>query len=121
MACIAWSRRHFPLTPLANMMLTLGIALMLVGAHYTYAGMPWFSALRDGFQLSRNHFDRFGHFFQGAVPAIVLRELLVRRLAIRPGVALQLVAALMCLGLSAGWELIEWAAVVVAGGQPTPT
>jgi len=118
MAGLAWTCRHWPLTPLSNRLVAAGAALMLIGAHYTYSGMPLFSLLRDSLELSRNHFDRFGHLFQGAVPAIVLRELLIRRRVVNSSAWLFALVAGFCLALSATWEMVEWIAVVAAGGAP---
>lgn len=118
MGWIWWSRRHWPMTPLSNILISVGAALMLIGAHYTYARMPLFSLLRDSLELSRNHFDRFGHFFQGVVPAIVLREVLIRRCRFSPSAWLSLIVAGLCVALAAGWEVVEWVAVVIAGGTP---
>ena len=113
-----WSLKHWPMTRLSYALLASGVALMLVGAHYTYAGMPVFNDLRESLALSRNHFDRFGHFFQGFVPAIVLREIILRNSAMGSGRLVNAIVVFMCLGISAGWELIEWLAVVLLGGRP---
>jgi putative membrane protein len=118
MGAIWWSRRHWPMTSLSNILIAVGAALMLIGAHYTYARMPLFSLLRDSLALSRNHFDRFGHFFQGAVPAIVLREVLIRRHLVTPSAWLSVKVVGLCVVLSVGWEIVEWVAVVIAGGTP---
>ena len=118
MIAALWSLKNWPMTRLSYALLAFGVALMLIGAHYTYAGMPVFNDLRESFAMSRNHFDRFGHFFQGFVPAIVLREIVLRHSAMGSGRLISAVVVFMCLGISAGWELIEWLAVVVLGGRP---
>lgn len=115
---LAWTCRYWPLTPLSNSLVAAGTALMLIGAHYTYSGMPLFSLLRDSLELSRNHFDRFGHLFQGAVPAIVLREMLIRRHVVSSSAWLFVLVIGFCLALSAAWEIVEWIAVAAAGGTP---
>ena len=79
------TRRAFPFTPLAYTLMALHASILVVGGHYTYAEMPLFDWLRDAFDLSRNHYDRLGHVAQGFVPAIVAREILLRRSPLRPG------------------------------------
>ena len=75
---LIWTRRSFPLTPLLYRLLFLHALILALGGHYTYAQVPlgfWFQDLLD---LSRNHYDRLGHVAQGFVPAILVRELLIR-------------------------------------------
>ena len=109
------TRRPFPLTGLAYALIWIHCVILLVGAHYTYAEVPAFNWLRDTFDLSRNHYDRVGHFAQGFVPAIVARELLIRLTPLRPGGWLFAIVTLSCLGISAAYELIEWAAAAATG------
>lgn len=112
---LAATYSRFPLTPLAYALIWVHCLILLVGAHYTYAEVPPFNWLRDFFDLGRNHYDRVGHFAQGFVPAIVARELLLRTSPLRPGRWLFVIVALSCLGISAAYELIEWAAAAVSG------
>ena len=107
--------RRFPFTPLAYALIWIHGVILLIGAHYTYAEVPAFNWLRDGLDLSRNHYDRVGHFAQGFVPAIVVRELLVRLTPLRPDGWLFAIVALSCLGISAAYELVEWAAAAATG------
>ncbi|HAD25195.1 MAG TPA: DUF2238 domain-containing protein, partial [Alphaproteobacteria bacterium] len=69
---------RFRFTDLVYILIALHAVLLLVGAHYTYSRMPLFNHLSDMLDLGRNHYDRLGHIFQGFVPAIVARELLLR-------------------------------------------
>ena len=108
------TRRRFPLTLLAYTLVAIHAAILLVGAHYTYAEVPLFNWLRDEFSLSRNHYDRVGHFAQGAVPAMVIRELLLRTSPLRPGKWLAAIIVFSCLGISGLYEVIEWAAAVLS-------
>ncbi|MFC7439729.1 DUF2238 domain-containing protein [Laceyella putida] len=73
------THRRFPFTPITYFFVWVGAIIMLLGAHYTYGNMPLFDQLKDAWHLSRNHFDRFGHFFQGVVPYLMLREIVVRK------------------------------------------
>src|SRR5262245_35647854 len=70
--------RRFPLTPMLYILIALHMALLIVGGHYTYAEVPIGKWAQETFHLSRNHYDRLGHFVQGFVPAIIAREVLLR-------------------------------------------
>lgn len=112
---VAW--RRFPLTPLLCVLLTLHAVVLVVGGKYTYAEMPLFNWIRDTFHLARNHYDRVGHLMQGFVPAMVIRELLLRTSPLRSGKWMASLIVLSCLGLSATYELIEWQAAVILGSS----
>jgi putative membrane protein len=113
---ILWlTARRFPLTTLALVLIGLhGLVLMLGGA-YTYARVPIGFMVQDGFDLARNPYDRFGHLMQGFVPAIVLRELLVRLGGLRRGLLLSVLVLACCLAVSATYELIEFGAAMALG------
>ena len=113
---LLWTaRRGFPLTGLSLTLILLhGLVLMLGGA-YTYARVPFGFAVQDWLDLSRNPYDRVGHFMQGFVPAIVLRELLVRVGGLRRGSLLSVLVAACCLAVSACYELLEFGAAMALG------
>lgn len=106
---------RFPLTRLLTVLIAVHAVILLVGAHYTYAEVPLFDWIRDRFGLSRNHYDRVGHLAQGFIPAIAIRELLLRTSPLRPGKWLFAIILFSVLGISATYELIEWLAAVLAG------
>ena len=107
--------RRFPLTTLVTVVVTLHAVVLMSGGKYTYAEMPLFNWIRDEFQLSRNHYDRLGHFMQGFAPALVIRELLLRTSPLKPGKWLATLIIFSSLGISAVYELIEWAAAASLG------
>lgn len=107
-AILVPSRRRFPLTPLSYHLLALHACILIVGGHYTYAEVPLFNTLRDAWELSRNHYDRIGHLAQGFVPAIVAREILLRRSPLHAGKWLFFLVTCFCLAFSAFYEMIEW-------------
>jgi len=109
--------QRFPFTSLAYGLMAVHAAILMVGGHYTYAEMPLFNWLRDVFELSRNHYDRLGHLAQGFIPAIVAREILLRRSPLRPGKWLFFVVTCVCLAISACYELIEWWVAESSGDQ----
>jgi len=103
--------RHklFPPTTLFYFVVGLSCVILLIGARYTYVRVPLFNYLQDIFNLSRNHYDRVGHFFQGFTIALVLRELLLRTSDLRPGKWLTAIIVLFNLGIASGYEIIECA------------
>src|SRR5688572_713432 len=70
--------KRFPLTPLAYTLIAVHALILILGGHYTYAEVPLGFWVRDAFDLARNHYDRLGHFAQGFVPALLVREVLLR-------------------------------------------
>lgn len=107
--------RRFPLTSLVYVLIAIHSVILLIGAHYTYAEVPLFNWARDYFELSRNHYDRVGHFAQGFVPAMIARELLLRTSPLKAGTWLFVIVLLSCLGISAIYELLEWAVAEFSG------
>jgi putative membrane protein len=93
--------------------------VLVIGGHYTYAEVPLFNWLRDIFGLSRNYYDRVGHFAQGFVPAIISREILLRKLSLKQGKWLFFLVVCVCLALSAFYEFIEWWAALATGTAAT--
>jgi len=106
---------RFPLTPLVYRLLLLHALILILGGYYTYARVPLGFWLQDLFDLSRNHYDRLGHLAQGFIPAILAREILIRRSPLRPGKWLFFLVVCVCLAASALYELIEWWAAVLGG------
>jgi putative membrane protein len=100
--------RHFPLTQLAYRLLFLHGVVLLIGGHYTYAQVPAGFWVQEFFDLSRNHYDRFGHIAQGFVPAIVAREILIRRSPLAGSGWLFFLVTCVCLAFSAFYEMLEW-------------
>ena len=106
---------RFPLTPLVYRLLFLHAVILMVGGHYTYAKVPLGFWAQDLLGLARNHYDRLGHFAQGFVPAMLAREVLLRRSPLHRGKWLAFLVVCVCLALSATYELIEWLAAVLGG------
>jgi putative membrane protein len=116
---LIWTYERFPLTPLLYRLLFLHSLILIAGGHYTYAEVPLGFWARDALGLARNHYDRLGHFAQGFVPAILAREILLRRSPLRPGRWLFFLVVSVCLGFSAFYELIEWWTAAATGGGAT--
>ena len=107
--------RRFRLSNLAYVLIWIHAIILLVGGHYTYAEVPLFNWIRDTFHLSRNHYDRVGHFAQGFVPAIIAREVLLRKSPLKRGRLLTLIVISICLAISAMYELVEFEVSMATG------
>jgi putative membrane protein len=116
-AILVATSRRFPLTNTSYTLIWLFSLILMTGGHYTYAEVPIGNWARDTFSLSRNHFDRIGHFFQGVIPAMVARELLIRTSPLKPGKWLFTICAAIALAISASYELFEWWYAVTFGGK----
>jgi putative membrane protein len=110
-----FSYKKFPLTPLLYVLILIHAIILMVGGHYTYAEVPAFNWLRHTFDLSRNDYDRVGHFAQGFVPAMIAREILLRKNVVKPGVWLFFIVCSICLAISACYEFVEWWVAVGSG------
>lgn len=115
LAVLFLTRKKFRFTSLLQTLIALHMILLAVGGHYTYAEVPLGSWFAEAFSLGRNHYDRLGHFAQGLVPALIAREIIIRRGIIlkRGWIGFFVVCAAMM--VSALYELIEWIAAVIYG------
>jgi putative membrane protein len=111
--------RRFPLTPLVYRLLFLHAVVLMLGGHYTYAEVPLGEWAKQAFGFARNHYDRLGHLMQGFVPAILAREILLRRTPLRRGGWLLALVTSVCLAISALYELVEWAMALATGEAAT--
>ena len=114
---LVWTRHRFPLTPLLYRLLFLHALILALGGHYTYAEVPLGFWFQDLLELSRNHYDRLGHFAQGFIPAILVREIMARRSPLGGSRWLPVLTVSVCLAFSAFYELIEWWGALVLGGS----
>ncbi len=114
-AVLLLTYRRFRFTPMTYTLIWGHAIILLVGAHYTYAEVPLFNWIKDAFDLSRNHYDRVGHFAQGFVPAMIGREILVRKSPLRGSRWLMPLVVSVCLAISALYELVEWAVAALTG------
>lgn len=112
---IIFTYHRFRLTNLVYFLVLVHAIILIVGGHYTYAEMPLFNYLRDTFHLDRNYYDRLGHFAQGFIPAIIVREILLRKSGLNRGKLLSFITISICLAISASYELVEWGVAVATG------
>ena len=111
------THRRFPLTPLLCVLLTLHAIVLMIGGHYTYAEVPLGFWMEKVFDTARNDYDRIGHFAQGFVPAILAREILIRKNVVRSRGWLYFIIVSICLAFSALYELFEWRVAVASGSS----
>ncbi len=113
---ILWiSYRRFPLTPLLYFLIFIHAVVLIMGGYYTYAKVPFGFWLEHIFSLSRNPYDKIGHFLQGFVPALLAREIFIRGSFVRGKKMTQFLSVCLAMTISACYELIEWAAAVGLG------
>ena len=113
---VLWATyRRFPLTTLLYVCIFLHALVLMAGGAYTYARVPLGFHLADLLNLSRNPYDKIGHFFQGFVPALVAREILIRGQYVRTRKMLAFIVVCIVLAISAMYELFEWASALALG------
>lgn len=111
--CATYGR--FPLTTLLYVCIFLHALVLMLGGMYTYARVPLGFQIAEMLGLQRNPYDKIGHFFQGFVPALVAREILIRGSYVRGRKMLAFIVACIVLAISACYELIEWGAALALG------
>jgi putative membrane protein len=109
------TRNTIPLTPLLYRLLFVHALILMVGGHYSYARVPLGSWIQSTAGMQRNPYDRIGHFAQGFVPAILAREILLRKSPLKPGPWLFFVVVCICLAFSALYEMFEWVTALREG------
>ena len=106
---LVFSYKKFPLTPLLYTLILIHMVILMVGGHYTYAEVPLFDYIKEVFDQSRNNYDKVGHLAQGFIPAILAREILIRKDVVSGSkIWLNYIILSIILGFSAFYELIEW-------------
>ena len=112
---LAITYKRFPLTDLAYTLIVVHTAILAVGGHYTYAEVPLFDWIRDVFHQSRNNYDKVGHFAQGFIPALILREIFIRKNVVPDPRWRNVLIVASCLAMSACYEFFEWGVAVASG------
>ncbi|WP_371378752.1 DUF2238 domain-containing protein [Thalassotalea aquiviva] len=109
---LALTFKSYRLTPMLYAFILLHCIVLMVGGHYTYAEVPFFDGLLGA---DRNNYDKVGHFFQGFVPALLAREILIRQNVVNGHGWLNVIIVSICLAFSAFYELIEWWVALLTG------
>ncbi|HFF9856928.1 MULTISPECIES: DUF2238 domain-containing protein [Serratia] len=109
------THRRYPLTPLLYTLIFFHALILIFGGMYSYARVPLGFEVQQWLELGRNPYDKLGHFFQGLVPALAAREILLRGGYVQGRKMLGFVVCCIALAISAVYELIEWWAALALG------
>ena len=108
------TRHRFPLTNLIYVLILIHAIILMVGGHYTYAEVPLGDWLREWVNGERNNYDKLGHLAQGLIPAMITREILIRKRVVTGRGWLIFIVLSVVLAISAFYELVEWWAALVS-------
>ena len=111
---MAFTYNTFRLTSLVYGLILFHCIILMIGGHYTYAEVPLFDILKDDFGFARNNYDKLGHFVQGFVPALITREIILRKNIINGSTWQSFFIVSFCLAFSAAYELIEWGVALLS-------
>ena len=109
------TRERYPLTTLLYVLIFLHALVLILGGAYTYARVPLGHWVQEAFSLSRNPYDKLGHFMQGFVPAIIAREILLRGRYVQGRRMTAFLCVCVALAISAFYELVEWWSALALG------
>ncbi|HWS60130.1 MAG TPA: DUF2238 domain-containing protein [Flavobacterium sp.] len=112
---LALTFKKFRFTDFTYFLILIHCIILFVGGHYTYAEVPLFDTIREIFHQSRNNYDKVGHFAQGLVPALIIRELFIRKKVISHSSFFNFIVVSICLAISAAYEWIEWGVSLLTG------
>lgn len=107
--------KRFRFTNFTYFFILIHCIILFIGGHYTYAEVPLFNWIKEIFEQSRNNYDKVGHFAQGFVPALLIRELFIRKNVIANKSFFNFIIVSICLAISAAYEWIEWAVSIATG------
>ena len=112
---LIYAYKTFPFTQLVYTFIFIHACILCIGGHYTYAEVPAFDWLKEILHQSRNNYDKVGHFAQGFVPALIIRELFVRKEVVSKKGWLGFIVVCICMAISAAYELLEWFVSLFSG------
>ncbi|QKJ63861.1 DUF2238 domain-containing protein [Flavobacterium sp. M31R6] len=112
---LALTFKKFRFTDFTYTLILIHCIILFIGGHYTYAEVPFFDYIKEIFHQSRNNYDKVGHFAQGFVPAMIIRELFIRKKVIANQSFFNFIIVSICLAISAAYEWIEWFVSIATG------
>lgn len=112
---LAFTFKKFRFTNFTYTLILIHCIILFIGGHYTYAEVPFFDYIKEVFHQSRNNYDKVGHFAQGFVPAMIIRELFIRKEVINKKSFFNFIIVSICLAISAAYEFIEWFVSLATG------
>ena len=107
--------KKFKFSDLTYFLILAHCYILFIGGHYTYAEVPLFDWIKDTFEQNRNNYDKVGHFAQGFVPAMIVRELFVRKEIVKQGSWLSFLTVCVCIAISVFYEFLEWFVAIIIG------
>ncbi|HTG67209.1 MAG TPA: DUF2238 domain-containing protein [Flavobacterium sp.] len=114
---LALTFKKFRFTNFTYFLILIHCIILFIGGHYTYAEVPFFDTIREVFHQSRNNYDKVGHFAQGFIPAMIIRELFIRKKVIANKSFFNFIIVSICLAISAAYEWIEWGVSLATAEQ----
>jgi putative membrane protein len=114
---LTFTFKQFRFTNFTYLLILIHCIILFIGGHYTYAEVPLFDTIRDIFHQSRNNYDKVGHFAQGFIPAMITRELFIRKKVISNKSFFNFIIVCICLAISAAYEWIEWGVSLATAEQ----
>ncbi|WP_316632502.1 DUF2238 domain-containing protein [uncultured Flavobacterium sp.] len=112
---LTFTFKKFRFTNFTYTLILIHCIILFIGGHYTYAEVPFFDYIKEIFHQSRNNYDKVGHFAQGLVPAMIIRELFIRKEVINNKSFFNFIIVCICLAISAAYEFIEWFVSLATG------
>lgn len=112
---LAVTYKRFTFTHFTYGFILLHCYILFIGGHYTYAEVPLFDWIKEVMHQSRNNYDKVGHFMQGFVPAMIVRELFIRKKVVANQGYFNFIIVAICLAISAAYEWLEWGVSVFTG------
>jgi putative membrane protein len=112
---LAITYKSFPLTPIVSVLILIHCVILMIGGHYTYAEVPLFNDFKELFGWERNNYDKVGHLAQGFIPALIAREIFIRKNVVSGTYWRAFLIVCFCLAFSAFYELIEWWVAIASG------
>lgn len=112
---LTFTFKKFRFTNFTYTLILVHCIILFIGGHYTYAEVPFFDYIKEIFHQSRNNYDKVGHFAQGLVPAMIIRELFIRKNVISNKSFFNFIIVSICLAISAAYEWIEWGVSIATG------
>ena len=112
---LIFTYKKFQFTNFTYFFILIHCYILFLGGHYTYAEVPLFDWIKETFEQSRNNYDKVGHFAQGFVPAMIVRELFIRKNVVANKSFFNFIIVAICLAISAAYEWIEWAVSLTTG------
>lgn len=112
---LAFTFKRFQFTNFTYFFILIHCYILFLGGHYTYAEVPPFEWIKEMFHQTRNNYDKVGHFAQGFVPAMIVRELFIRKNVISNKRFFNFIIVSICLAISAAYEWLEWGVSLCTG------